>query len=462
MAKKERYEDLANNVLDLIGGKENIAFFTHCVTRLRFNLKDKSLAKVEEIEQIEGVVGCQWQSGQLQIIIGQAVGDAYNLICKKTGLDKQDAVNENLDGKQEKKKFSFGAVIEAIAGCVTPLIPVLIGAGMIKIVVLLGEMMNLLAAGDPTHTVLSFVGDAGFYFLPVFIGATAARKFGANMGLGMLVGAMMIHPNFIAAVGEGTSLSVFSLPIYAATYSSTVFPAIMAVFVMSYIEKFIAKLSPDAIRSITEPLFTMLIMIPLTLCLIAPLGSMLGVYFSQAIMWLYDMTGFFGVALLSAVFPFVVMTGMHTAFAPYMLQSLASLGYEPIIVTANVISNLNQGAACAAVAIKAKSTQMKSTAGSCAVTAIVGGVTEPAMFGINLKLKKPMIGAMIGSFCGAAIAGLGKAYAYAFAGSGGLFAFPVYITDDMMNVVWMAVGCLVGVVVTFIATLILYKDTEVK
>lgn len=461
MAKKERYEDLANNVITLVGGKENIGFFTHCVTRLRFNLKDKSLAKVEEIEKIEGVVGCQWSGGQLQIIIGQAVGDAYNLICKKTGLDVQDAVNENLDN-MEKKKFSFGAILEAIAGCVTPLIPVLIGAGMIKIVVLLGEMMNILVAGDPTHTVLSFVGDAGFYFLPVFIGATAARKFGANMGLGMLVGAMMIHPNFIAAVTEGTSLSVFGLPVYAATYTSTVFPAIMAVYIMSHIEKFIAKLSPDAIRSITEPLFTLLIMIPLTLCLIAPLGSILGVYFSQAIMWLYNMTGFFGVALLSAIFPFVIMTGMHTAFAPYLLQSLATLGYEPIIVTASVIASLNQGAACAAVALRAKTTQLKSTAVSCAVTAIVGGVTEPAMFGINLKLKKPMIGAMIGSFAGAAIAGLGKAYAYAFAGSGGLFAFPVYLTDDIMNLVWMVIGCVVGMIVTFIVTFIIYKDQDQK
>lgn len=458
MAKKERYDVLADKVLEYVGGKENISFFTHCVTRLRFNLKDQSKVDVEAIEKVEGVIGTQWQSGQLQIIIGQAVGDAYALICEKAGLDEQESVKENLDG--EKTKFSIGKVFEAISGCVTPLIPLLIGAGMIKVLVLLGEMTGLIEPGTSTHTTLTFVGDAGFYFLPVFVGATSARKFGANIGLGMLVGAMLVHPTFVASVGAGESLSLFGLPIHAASYGSTIFPTIMAVFIMSYVEKFFARISPDAIRSTTEPLLTLIIMVPLTLCLVAPIGSILGVYFSDGIVWLYETTGFIGLAVLSAVFPFVVMTGMHAAFAPYMLQTLATLGYEPIVLLANVISNLNQGAACAAVAIRSKDVQMKSTAASCAITAIVGGVTEPAMYGVNLKLKKPMYGAMIGSFFGAGFAAFMNVHAYAFAGSGGLFAFPVFVSSDAMNLIWMIVGSVIGIIVTFIATLFLYKGEE--
>lgn len=455
MGKKERYEELADRVPDLIGGKDNISFFTHCVTRLRFNLKDKSLVNVEEIEKVSGVVGVQWSGDQLQIIIGQAVGDAYNLIAQKVGIDKQEAVDENLDGV--KKKFSISTIFDAIAGCITPLIPVLIGAGFFKITVLLCEQLGLLQAGDPTHTVLTFVGDAGFYFLPIFVGATAAKKFGANMGLGMILGAIFIHPSFMAAVTGGTALSIFGLPIYATTYSSSIFPVLISVAVMAPIEKFIGKHSPDAIRSITEPFLTLLVMLPLALCVLGPAGAFLGQYLSTAVMWLYNTTGFFGIAILSAIFPFIVMTGMHSAFMPHLLNSFATLGYEPVVFTTNIIANLNQGAASAAVAIKSKDKNMKSTAASCAVTAIVGGVTEPAMYGINLKLKTPMYGAMIGSFFGAAIAGLGKAAAYAMTGSAGVFALPIYLSKDISNLLWMIGGCLVGVIVTFIATLILYK-----
>lgn len=458
MAKKERYEDLANSVIDLVGGKDNITFFTHCITRLRFNLKDKSVVKKEEIEKIEGVMGCQWSGDQLQIIIGQAVGDAYNLICKKTGLAQQDAVNENLDGG--KKKFSINAVFDGISGCITPLIPVLIGAGFIKIIVLLGELCGLLVAGNPTHTVLTFVGDAGFYFLPVFVGATAARKFGANMGLGMLMGAIFIHPSFISAVTEGAGLNVYGIPVYAASYTSTIFPAILTVWVMAPIEKFFAKISPDSIRSIIEPLLTLIVMIPLALCVLGPIGSFLGTYISEAIIWLYNTTGFLGVAVLSALFPWLVMTGMHSALTPYILNSFATLGYEPIVFTANIISNINQGAASAAVAFKTKNINLKSTAGSCAVTAIIGGVTEPAMFGVNLKLKTPMYSAMIGSFIGAAIAGLGKATAYTMAGSGGVFAFPIFLSDDISNLIWILAGVVVGLVATFIITCLLYRESK--
>lgn len=460
MAKKERYEELANTVPGLIGGVENITFFTHCVTRLRFNVKDKSLVKLDEIEKINGVVGCQWSGEQLQIIIGQAVGDAYKLICEKTGLASQNSIDENLDNNKVKKKFSLNAVFDSISGCITPLIPVLIGAGFIKIIVLLCEQFGILAAGDPTHTVLTFVGDAGFYFLPVMVGATAAKKFGANLGLGMLMGAILIHPTLISSVAEGVSLNVYGIPVYAASYTSTIFPIILIVWVMAPIEKFFAKISPDSLRSITEPLFTLIVMIPLALCVLGPIGAFLGTYLSEAIIWLYNTTGFFGVAVLSAVFPWFVMTGMHSALTPYALNSFATVGYEPIVLTANIISNINQGAASLAVALKTKEKNLKSTAASCGITAVVGGVTEPAMFGINLKLKQPMYAAMIGSFAGAAVAGFGKAYAMVLTGSGGLFAIPAYISDNISNVIWMVAGMAIGFIVTFVITLFLYKEEK--
>ena len=456
MAKKERFEELTNSVIDLIGGKDNIVFFTHCVTRLRFNVKDKGGVNEEAIEKIPGVIGCQWSGDQFQIIIGQAVGDAYDLICKKTGLAQQEAINENLD--QPKKKISFATIMDGISGCITPCIPVLIGAGMIKIIVMVCEMLGILVDGNPTHTVLTFVGDAGFYFLPVMIGGYTAKKFGGNTALGILLGAMFIHPTFISAVTDGTALSVFGLPLYSASYSSTIFPALLTVYVMCHVEKFIAKYSPDSIRSITEPLLTILIMVPLGLCALGPIGAFLGNYIAIAVMWIYEHLGFVGVAILASVLPWLVLTGMHTGFTPYLLNAFATVGYDPIVIVANVISNVDQGAACLAVALKTKDKNLRGTALSCAITAIVGGVTEPAMFGVNFKLKKPLYGAMIGSFIGGAIAGIGKAYCYAFVGSGGIFAIPAFISSRSANLIFMVAAMCIGMIATFIATYILYKE----
>lgn len=464
MAKAERYAELASKVVEYVGGKDNIVFFTHCVTRLRFNVKDKSLVKGSDIEKIRGVMGCQWVGDQYQIIIGQSVSDAYNLIVKETGLGGNGSVDEDM-GDAHKKKFSINAVFDAISGSITPIIPVFIGAGFIKIAVLLLTQFGLLTADNTTIQVLTFVGDAGFYFLPVFVGAFAAKKFGANMALGMMMGVIFIHPSFISAVTDGTALSVYGIPVYATTYSSSVVPALLTVWVMSYVEKFFAKHSPDSIRSITEPFFTLLVILPLALCVLGPVGAFVGTYLSEAIMWLYNTTGFFGIAVLSAIFPWIVMTGMHTALAPYLVNAMATVGYDPIICTANVVANIDQGAACAAVAFKTKHDEnLRSVASACAVTAIVGGVTEPGMFGVNLKLKTPMYGAMIGSFFGALVAGFGHAYLYSMIGSGGLFALPAYLGGDnpFASMAWMAAGLVVGAIVTFIATYILYKPEDAE
>lgn len=458
MAKASKYEELADKLPELVGGMSNVTSFTHCVTRLRFNVKDESLVRMDEIKKLPGAVGAQWSGGQLQVIIGQSVEDAYQLICEKTGVEVKAAVDENLDddGGKEKKKFSIGVIFDAIAGCITPCIPMLIGGGFIKIIAMLMEMGGLGETG--TYAVFAFVGDAAFYFLPVAVGAFTAKKFGGNLSLGLLLGAMFIHPDFISAVSAGTSLNVYGIPIYQASYSSTIFPAFLTVLIMCPVQKFFGKHSPDSIRSITEPLLTLLVMIPLGLCLLGPAGFFLGTYVSNAIIWLYNTLGFVGVAVFSSLCPLLVMTGMHSSLMPYLMQSLASLGWEAIVLTGMIISNIDQGFACLAVAVKTKNKTLRSTASGCAVTAIVGGVTEPAMYGVNLAKRTPLYGSMIGSLCGAAVAGIGKAVAYAVCGSAGLFGITVYIPGGVSNVAWLVAGIAVGGIVTFIATFILYKD----
>lgn len=457
MANK-KYEELSDKIVGLVGGKENITYLTHCITRLRFNLADKNKVDLEGVKNLPGAVGAQWSGDQLQVIIGQSVGDAYEMVCSKHGIAQQKSVNENLDN--EKKKFSLAMIMDTIAGSITPLIPLLMAGGFLKIVVILGEQFGLLTPGVGTDLVLSFAGDAAFYFLPVFVGYSTARKVGANPALGLLMGAIFIHPQFISALAEGP-VSVFAIPVYNAGYTSSIFPAFLSVVVLAPIQKFFGKHSPDSIRSITEPFFTMLIMIPLALCVLGPIGSFAGSYIATGIIWLYEHLGFVGVAVFSALCPLLVMTGMHSALMPYLIASLTSLGFEAIVLTGMIISNVDQGMACLAVAVKSKDKNRRSTAIGCAVTALLGGVTEPAMYGINLPLKTPLYGAMGGSLIGAAVAGILGAKAYVICGSAGLLGgIPIYLGAGMQNIIAILAGIGIGLVCTFIFTMIIYKEPQ--
>lgn len=458
MAKK--YDELVKNISDYVGGKDNVEFFTHCVTRLRFNVKDQSLVQKDAIEELEGVLGVQWQNGQLQIIIGQAVNDVFKEICSRYGF--QDSTDETI-AEKEHKKITFGSIVNGIlngiSGSLSPSIPALIGCGMIQVLLIIASSLGMDQTSG-TYLLLYYVGQAGFYFLPVIVCGNAAKKFGANQGLGMVVGGMLIFPDFIASVGNG--LDFFGIPVYNATYTSTIFPAILCAWVMAPIEKFFAKHSPTMLRSIVEPVCTLLIMVPLAYCLLAPAGAFLGNYISSAVIWLYNTLGFIGVAVLAAVMPFLIMTGMHSAFVPYLLQMFATVGYEPIFFTALVISNIDQGMSSLAVALKTKNKALKSTALSCAITAVVGGVTEPAMYGVNLRYKKAMAGAMIGSCIAGAFAGLVHVYIYAFAGASSIVALPCFVSPEGNNVIMMAIAIAIGMIATFFATYILFKDEDIQ
>lgn len=457
----ETYRTMAENIVGLVGGTDNITFFTHCITRLRFNVNDKDAVDTKAIEALPGALSVQWSGDQLQVIVGQAVNDAYRLICEVNDLKPEEAVSDDegdapaTQGKQASWHPSM--ILDAISGCIMPLIPVLIGTGMLKVITIILQMTGLVDAASPTYTVLSFVADSGYYFLPIFVGASAAQRFNTSMGLGMVLGAMLIHPTFVSAVTEGTSLDLFGLPIYAASYASTIFPTIIAVYVMSFIERWLGKHTPEALRSLLQPLCTLIVMAPLTLCLIAPAGAFLGTFLADAVVWLYGTLGFGAVALMSAFLPFIIMTGMHAAFTPFIMQSFATVGYDPLLCTSMFISNFNQGAAALAVALKTKTAQARSTAVSAGITAILAGVTEPALYGVNMKYRTPLAASMVGSLVGAGIAGAWGVFAYAFAGSNGVFGLPIFIGNDVANLVHMIIAIAVGMVITFVLTLILYK-----
>lgn len=453
------YSEIAGNIIEKVGGKENITLFTHCLTRLRFNVKDKGLVDEKSITKMSGVVGIRWTGDQIQIIIGQDVADVYKLVCKTNGLKQEKAIEENLDIDTSKKKFSISSVFTTLSGCITPLLPMLIAGGMIKAIVLALSTFNILSTDSSTYITLDFISNAPMYFLPIAIGYTASKQFGANASVGMMLGAILVHPTLISMAAEGQQGALFGLPFPANSYASSIFPMILTMFVCGYVERFFAKYSPKSIRSVIEPLCTVLVMAPIMLCVLAPLGSYLSVYLGIGVKWLYDVIGPFGMALFAAFSPFLVMTGMHLCLDPYTADALATTGKELFVGPAMFVRNFNQGVACIAVAIKTKNQDLRSTAISCAISAIGAGVTEPALFGINLKYRKALYSAMIGSFFGGLYAGFMGVARYAYGGSG-IFGLAVFIGDNPNNLLNEIIAVIISGIITMIVGMIIIKPED--
>ena len=442
-----KYEVLANEIVGLLGGRDNISFFTHCITRLRFNVKDKGLVQVKKVEKLPGTVGSQWVGDQYQVIIGTAVDDVYRLICEKNGLEELPEVEADdavPTGKLTAKTIA-NKIFDAISGSLAPIIPILTCGGMLKILMMFMGYIGI-PEEDGAYQIISFVQNGCFYFLPVFIAAFAAKKFRTNVGVAMVIGSMLLHPAWVGITETATSMDFFGIPVYLAAYSSTVFPAFLSVFIMSYVERFINKHCPEILKGIVVPVFTLLVMIPV------------GDSLSAAIIWLYNTTGFFGVAVFAGCLPFIIITGMHYGFFSYFLNEFATKGVEPFYCISNYIMNISMGAASLAVAIRTRNKEAKSTYLAAAFTAIVAGVSEPALFGVAFRYRKALFCSMIGCFIGGALAGLLHVMTY-IKTSFGLAGIAAFIGGDgMTNFFFALLAIGVGALVTFVLTFIAFKD----
>lgn len=456
--QEKNYDKLANRLPELVGGADNVKSITHCMTRLRIDIVDKSRTQAEQIKGLPGVKGVIWSGNQLQIVIGQTVDQAYEAVSRTLPVEGKTISEVSV---QKEKKLSLTFFIEVISECVAPILPVLIGAGMLKVVMLLCQTAGIISINSGTYVTLNFVSDAAFYFLPVYTGASAARKFKMNMFVGMFLGAMQIHPTFTAMCESGAAGSIFGIPIYAGTYTSAIFPTILTVWAASYVERFMQKHSPAFLRTMFVPFGTMLIMMPVSLCALAPIGSIAGTYLAEAIIWLYENCGFIAVALLAAIHPLMTMTGMHHGMGPYLFSSFATVGYEPLASSATFIDNINIGASCLAIALKSKNTDVKTDAAASGISAAVSGITEPGLYGFVLKNRRVLFSVMMGNLIGGLIAGVAGCLCYAFAGSYGFFGLATFIGErGISNLLYMIAAVAVGFLIVFISTFILYQDDK--
>lgn len=377
------------------------------MTRLRFTLKDESIVDDEAVKKTKGVMGIMKKGGQYQIIIGNDVGNVFNELNKLGNFSNE--VKE-VPAKSNEKKNIFTMLMDTISGIMAPVIPAIIGAAMIKVLLTLLPMIGVLSTNGQTYQLLSVIGDGAFFFMSVLIAISASKKFGTNMYYAASIALIMLHPNLITLMNTahdaGQTVKFLKyIPVTYASYSYSVIPIILAVYSLRYVERFVDKITPVVTKNFLKPMLVVLIEAPIALIILGPLGAICGNGLSTVVYAIHDKLGFIAIGLVAGVYPFVVMAGMHHAFTPIKLGMIATTGYENFICIGELCSNMAQGAASLAVALRSKNKDFKQIAGSSAFSALFAGITEPALYGVTLRLKRPMLGACIGGAVGGLVGG---------------------------------------------------------
>ena len=451
------YEKMSSEILKAIGGENNIASVVHCSTRLRFTLNDQSKADDEKVKDIKGVLSLVKKGGQYQLVIGNDVDKVYKEIMKFT---KFDSSNEKCKDNNNKENI-VNRMLAIITGSIAPMIPLLAGAGMGKVLLLILSMLGILSKSSQTYYVLNFIFDTGFYFMPAFVGFSAARMFNCNQYLAGFICLSMLHPEWISLVSAGKAVYFLGIPLALVKYSSQLVTAILTVWIMSYVEKYVYKYVPDMIKVFMAPLLVMLITAPLAFIVIGPVGNFVAQWVADIVLFVQQHFGFVAIPVLAAVYPWLVSIGMHKALSPICVMLIEQNGFDPVTRVIALCSNISQASASLAVSLKTKDRELKQIAFSSSVTAFLGGITEPAMYGVTLKLKKPMYACMIGGAAGGLFAGIVQLKAYIYV-TPGVLSLPMWVSEGSKDLVYAIITMIISTVVTFIATLIIGFDDSVK
>lgn len=456
------YKQLSEEVLNNIGGVGNITHVEHCATRLRIHYKNMDMVNEEVIQNIHGVVGTINKGNQIQVIIGPDVHNAYLSFLDVSGYkenDKDNAIkSEDVEPENKDAMYYVNQVGNFSAAIFMPIVPALITGGLI--LVIRNLLINYFGVGMESGTaeILTGIFSAAFTYIPVYLGYTTAKKLKMEPIMGALLGAFLVSP----AISGVEGLDFLGISVPTVDYASSILPIIMGVFVMKYVDKLFTKILPESIRYFLKPLLTMIVVAPITIIVLGPIGTLLSQSVADGIVWLMEKAGFIAMPILSMIYPYLVMLGIDKAITPIGFQSVASLGYDPITVVMGFISNLSVGATALAVAFAMKKHNWKrSITASAGVTAICG-VTEPAFYGALIMRPKVLIGTAAGALCGGLIAGIFSLKSYVMGFCPGLLTLLFFLNPDgsMFNFFVAIVTGIVTVVVAFSVTTYLIKKDK--
>ena len=448
-------QKLAADILEYVGGVDNVCDVAHCMTRLRIVVKDEKAVQMKQLEKLEGVMKVVILGGQYQIVLGGIVDDIFDevaAVCGDRVNINEEMIAENLDAETKKGRRSLlGMLVETISAIVTPIIPAMLACGFIKTLAVLFTVVFKVDEANSTIQVLNVVSDTLYAFFPVIIGWSAAKKFKTNMAVSL------VNPAFTGLFADGASVTFLGIPVTDVYYGSSVLPAILSIYLLSRVEMLLRKIIPGALRSIFVPFLSTLTVFPLLILAIGPIGVWGGNLFASLFTSMYDFSPILAGALIGGTWQILIIFGMHIAILGLVsVPNIAAYGRDTVIMT-HAPSLICQVAAGLAVGLKAKNPEIKKNAITLSLTSFfAGSVVEPVMYGINLKYKRPFIAVCIGGAIGGAITGAslaGTTAAVAFS----LYTIPAYLGAGFTG---LLIGCGVGACVTFILTWIMGFDEK--
>lgn len=447
-----KYKDFNTKIIELVGGKDNVQAVVHCMTRLRFTLKDRSKAKTEEIKKIDGVVDVVSNDVAYQIIVGTHVSEVHSELISMLGISGEADSSEN-----KVKKNPVKAVLDLFSESMTPILEPIIAAGMLAGVLSLLSLTGIISAESPTYILLDNIRSSVFFFLPIFMAMSCAKRLNASPFLAVALAATLLSTGINGVEG----LSFFGIALPTTTYSNSFIPIILAVWFMGYVQKTLKKVLPKFLHYFLVPVFTLIICLPITLMFFGPIGEWIGSAMSWVCMFLMNTLGNWSViALYAAVQPFLIMFGAGNFIIPIVVQFHAELGYDPIFYAACTISDIAVAGAMLGYFLRAKNEKQKQLFGTFSFSALMG-VTEPAIYGAFVKFRKLFLAVAIGGGLGGLYAGIANVKTYAMAW--GLAGLPSYIgNNDYKNFYSMIIAVIIGFVAAAVAAYFLGipKDSE--
>lgn len=458
-----KYEALAKTLIQHVGGKENVNSVVHCITRLRFKLKDETKVNTDALKNTDGVVTVMKSGGQYQVVIGNHVSDVYKAVVETGGFTERAPVEE--DSNEEANTNMFNRFIDIVSGIFTPILGVLAATGMIKGFNALFLAVGLLEQESGTYQIIQAVGDGFFYFLPIFLGYTASKKFAGSPFIGMAIAAALVYPS-LANVMEGEPLytlftgtmiespvyiTFLGIPVILMSYATSVIPIILATYFASKVEAWVRKIIPDVVKTFLVPFFTLLIVVPLTFIVIGPIATWLGQFLGQLTLWIYELSPLIAGIFLGGVWQVLVIFGLHWGIVPIGFNNIATMNADPILAMIFAASFAQIGAVLA-VWVRTKKQKLKSLSIPAFISGIFG-VTEPAIYGVTLPLKKPFIISCIAAAVGGGFIGLFGSQNYIVGGLG-IFGIPNFVhpEDGITMSLW---GAIISIVIAFILGFIL-------
>ncbi len=452
------YNQIAKDIIKNVGGSGNVKALTHCFTRLRFQLKDSKKANKEMIEHLEGVISVVESGGQFQVVLGTKVNNVYDAMVPLLSVEESTELGE-------EKVSIWNRILIAVSAMFTPMVPAIAASGLLKGFLTIAKIIAAKHGVDitlnQTYTLLMAGTDALFYFMPIILAYTSAKVFKANEFIAMALGGTMCYPSVVALMTGQDVVSMFGVTITKASYASSVIPIIIGVFILSYVQKFLEKIIPEVLKIILVPGLSLLVMIPATFMVFGPIG----IYIGNAINFIYsgmmNLSPAICGAFIGGMWCVFVIFGAHRALLPIGINDVAQFGHQNLLAFAGA-ANFSQGGAALGVMLKSRNKDLKTVAASAAISASVCGITEPAIYGCNLRLKRPMIYAIICGAIGGAIMGIGGVYGDSFANNG-ILTFATYAAFGMRKFAYY----LIGVGVSFFGAMILtylfgFDETEGK